>query len=180
MLQRMLVERFQLAVHHEQRVTTVYVLTLNRSDGRLGPNLAPRTCEAGSRIPFAELTPDAQKRLPASEQARTSVPCGSTTIASGFGLIGFGMKMSALAEAISGYWLGAPVLDRTGLSGGFDITIENIENQWGDRGLRTDSTVSDRPSLPAALQEQLGLKLETRREPFDTLVIDRLERPTED
>jgi len=179
MLQRMLASRFQLRVHTEQRLATVHVLTLARSDGKLGPHLTPRTppCEPGSRISVDDLPAAFRRGLPAG---LTTAPCGSTLIAGGDRMTGAGMTMAALAQAIEGYWLNERVFDRTGLTGGFDVLIENMVNQWGNRGPSVDNAASDAAPLPAALQEQLGLRIETRREPIDVLVIDRIERPSPD
>jgi uncharacterized protein (TIGR03435 family) len=62
------------------------------------------------------------------------------------------------------------VVDRTDLSGGFAIDLE-----WSP-----DQTSSDKPSIFTAVQEQLGLKLESTKAPVDVLVVDHVERPTED
>jgi uncharacterized protein (TIGR03435 family) len=64
---------------------------------------------------------------------------------------------------------GRLVSDRTGLTGLFDVDLE-----WAEEA------GSDKPSIFAAVQEQLGLKLESVREPVDVVVIDHVERPTED
>jgi uncharacterized protein (TIGR03435 family) len=61
------------------------------------------------------------------------------------------------------------VIDETGLQGTFDVTLE-----WSP-----DQTATDKPSIFTAVQEQLGLKLESAREPVDVLVIDHIERPSE-
>jgi uncharacterized protein (TIGR03435 family) len=65
-----------------------------------------------------------------------------------------------------------PVIDRTGLNGnfGFELKFAPATNPNPD---------PDRPHLITALEEQLGLKLEASRAPLDVLVIDRVERPTE-
>jgi len=63
---------------------------------------------------------------------------------------------------------GRPVLDRTGLAGMFDIDVKWSES--GDAG----------PSIFTALQEQLGLKLESSRDAFDVVVIDAIRRPIPD
>lgn len=179
MLQNMLAERFHLRVHSEQRIATVHVLTVARNDGKLGPHMTPRTppCEPGSRISVSDLPPDFRRGIPA---ALTTAPCGSTLIAGGDRMTGLGMTTAALAQAIEGYWLNEHVVDRTGLTGGFDILIENMVNQWGNRSPSLDATPSDAAPLPAALQEQLGLRIDARREPIDVLVIDRVERPSPD
>jgi uncharacterized protein (TIGR03435 family) len=65
---------------------------------------------------------------------------------------------------------GRIVVDRTGLKGPFTIDLE-----WSQ-----DQTASDKPSIFTAVQEQLGLKLESSRAPVDVLVIDSVERPTPD
>jgi len=62
------------------------------------------------------------------------------------------------------------VVDRTGLKGGFQIDLE----------YSPDQTATDKPSIFTAVQEQLGLKLEATRGSVDVVVIDRVERPTED
>ena len=68
-----------------------------------------------------------------------------------------------------------PVLDRTGLSGNFDFEL-----QWAP-GLQADSASADSsPSIFAAVQEQLGLKLESTKGPVDMVIVDHIERPTED
>jgi uncharacterized protein (TIGR03435 family) len=62
------------------------------------------------------------------------------------------------------------VVDRTGLEGRFDVELD-----WSP-----DQTATDKPSLFAAVQEQLGLKLESDRAPVTVVVIDHVERPVED
>jgi uncharacterized protein (TIGR03435 family) len=61
------------------------------------------------------------------------------------------------------------VVDRTGLQGAFDVEID-----W------SSDTSSDKPSIFTAVEEQLGLKLNFERNPVDVVVIDHVERPTED
>ena len=67
--------------------------------------------------------------------------------------------------------LGELVADRTGLSGEYDFTLEWVRNL-------ADSAAG--PSLFTALNEQLGLRLEPAKTPVQAVVIDRVERPTED
>jgi uncharacterized protein (TIGR03435 family) len=67
------------------------------------------------------------------------------------------------------------VIDRTGLKGLFDIELK-----WTPENLRGAAPTGDDPSIFAALQEQLGLRLESQRGPVDFLVIDSIERPTPD
>ena len=70
-----------------------------------------------------------------------------------------------------------PVIDRTGLTGNFDLDLSYTP----DSPVRGAVPVpSDGPSIFTALQEQLGLKLDARKGPVDVFVIDRAERPTPD
>jgi uncharacterized protein (TIGR03435 family) len=78
--------------------------------------------------------------------------------------------------------VGRMVLDRTGLEGSYDLEVEfSPEAQAmsaGDSPAGPDRPAADRPSIYTALQEQLGLKLESRRGPVDVLIVDRAELPT--
>ena len=65
----------------------------------------------------------------------------------------------------SGTELATPVIDRTGLTGSYDIEFEWQPNRGAD------TSVANKPSIPTALQEQLGLRLELRREPMDVRLI---------
>jgi uncharacterized protein (TIGR03435 family) len=78
-------------------------------------------------------------------------------------------NMPRLAEILAGQ-VGDLVADRTGLAGEYDFTLEWVPNQ-------NDSTAG--PSLFTALDEQLGLRLESAKSPVQAIVIDRIERPTE-
>ena len=77
--------------------------------------------------------------------------------------------MAKLADSLARD-VGSPVTDLTGTPGAYDFTLE-----WSTEGDATDV----QSALFAALQQQLGLKLESRKLPVDLLVIDRAEKPTE-
>lgn len=96
--------------------------------------------------------------------------------------------ISALASLLA-QQLGRPVLDKTGLQGNFDFKLEWTPDE-GQRGIglgEPDRTAADTappvdssgPSVFTALQEQLGLKLESQRGPAEILVIDHIEKPSE-
>ena len=95
-------------------------------------------------------------------------------------LEGIGLTIAQLAELISGLWLNTPVIDRTSLTGQYDVTLSNVENQWGPKGPSVTASSGDAVGVPVAIQEQLGLKLELGRAPLDVLVVDRVERPVFD
>ncbi len=91
---------------------------------------------------------------------------------SGGDLIARGIPLSMLAAQLAND-LERPVLDETGIAGTFDINL-----QWTPDSTEQKPDPS-RPSLFTAVQEQLGLKLESRKGPVEILVIDRAERPSE-
>jgi uncharacterized protein (TIGR03435 family) len=78
-------------------------------------------------------------------------------------------------EAGLGFYSGRPLLDKTGLTGNYDFTLECLLNPTNP-----DASVAgaDLPSFATAVQEQLGLKLEPATAPYDTIVIDRVEKPS--
>jgi uncharacterized protein (TIGR03435 family) len=79
------------------------------------------------------------------------------------------MSSDLLMQVLAGV-SGRIVVNRTGLAGPFRVDLEYAPDQ----------AASDKPSIFTAVQEQLGLKLEPSRGPVDVLVIDHVERPTED
>jgi len=92
-------------------------------------------------------------------------------------LKGTGQTLDRLATALAGFAADRMVVERTGLKGLYDIDL-----QWTPDNLRTGgaATTSDYPSLFTALQEQLGLKLESSRGPVEFVVVDSVERPSPD
>jgi uncharacterized protein (TIGR03435 family) len=86
-------------------------------------------------------------------------------------------SVSLLAEELSKE-IGRPVVDQTGIAGRYDLTLKWTPD---DRAPSTDSSDASRsgPSLYTAIQEQLGLKLEPTRGPVEVLVVDYVEKPSE-
>lgn len=167
MLRRMLADRFTLVARMDKRELPAYVLSVARP-GRLGPNLKARVppCEAGTRLP-AESVP--ANMLPV---------CGPGRVG-GRMLQAVGITMPTLAGILTDFWLDAPVVDRTGLAGQYDVSLTNFVNQWTDDPLGAELSDPNAARLPVAMEEQLGLKLELHRALQDVVVIDGLERPTE-
>jgi uncharacterized protein (TIGR03435 family) len=104
-------------------------------------------------------------------------PCANPALSCGsFGLEatrmeGRGVSMASLTNGLAAL-LGRPVIDNTGFPGTFDTTLEfaPLDNPSGD---------STRPTLFTVIQEKLGLRLESEKGPSEILVIDRVERPSE-
>ena len=88
-----------------------------------------------------------------------------------------GVTMPNFARAILAGWTDRIVEDRTGLRGGYDLDLEFTPNTGGAPA--TAAVGGESLSLFTALEEQLGLKLRPARATVDVLVIDRVERPTE-
>ena len=181
MLRVLLADRFGLAVHKETRELPVYSLVLARSDGRLGPQLRPSTTDCSAAAGRA--------RGAGPARGPGDPPVCGTSVGPGFIMAG-GRTMAQIATAFStltntGSSLNRLVVDRTGLDGPFDMTLrftpDNIPN-FGPAGAPggPPPVDPDGPSVFTAVQEQLGLKLDSQRGPVEVLVIDRVQRPTED
>jgi uncharacterized protein (TIGR03435 family) len=193
MLRAMLADRFKLAVHFEKREQPAFDLILARSDGRLGPGIKPVDVDC-ERI-AAERTADAARNAgtppPQGQRPDFNAPLPPCTVRivgtavrdrSGDrqGRLGDLMEgettMANLAVALRP-WTGRFVVNKTGLFGSYRVTM-NFDSAAVRRGPDAASTPDAGPSVFTAVQEQLGLKLESSRAPLETLIIDRLERPT--
>jgi uncharacterized protein (TIGR03435 family) len=97
-------------------------------------------------------------------------PRGPLTFGQTISWTAHGITIADMALTLASFVRG-PVVDRTGLSGPFDFDMK-----WTDKTGDTGDAVT----LVTALQEQLGLKLESSRGPVDVLVIEHIERPTPD
>jgi uncharacterized protein (TIGR03435 family) len=180
MMQRLLADRFKLVVHIEKREMPIYALTLARNDRKLGPRLteAGRDCEA---LMAAMMKPPAPgEKPPTSPQLPSGAPACGLQMHFGGRLWAGGTSMEQLARHLSN-WLGRITVDRTGLTGGFDFEVGfAVEPSMLPAGVEQPPPLApDQPPLVTALAEQLGVKLQAERAPVEVLVIDRLERPTE-
>jgi uncharacterized protein (TIGR03435 family) len=169
MMRSLLADRFKLKLHFETREAPVFALMAVKP-GKPAPLLQPHPKDESCAAP--------PSNQPASQfpaicggllQMRPSAP----------GLVRFGARnvtMEFIANLlVSMGALDRPVLDQTGLAGTFDFALEYVYQPPGG-DLRTD--------LPGllfidALREQLGLKLESQKAPTEILVIDHVERPSE-
>ena len=180
MVRALLADRFKLQVHRETREMPIYALVTARSDGKLGEKLKPSTTDcAALRARGGGAAP-----LPApGAPMQCGMRMGPGNILAG------GMPMSQLAMSLSNM-VGRIVVDRTGLTGSYDFELTYTPEQMAQGGLAGRGGAApgggvpaidpNGPSMYTAIQEQLGLKLDSQRGPVETLVIDRVERPTED
>lgn len=152
MLSTLLTERFQLALHREQKQFPIYVLTVLKSGARLKAGSASAT-DPSSVV--STVYPD-----------HVLMPARNASM---------GDFVAVLQRAI----LDRPVVDHTGLAGRYDFDLKWTPGErefGGELQLATSDTSS--PPLVVALQEQLGLKLEATRGPAAAIVIDRVEKPS--
>jgi len=175
MLRTLLEDRFKLVVHHESRQASVYALLLARRDGRLGSQL--RRSDLDCRALLL-----ARGDSPVPPQAPGERPLCRADTTPGGSMSGGAVTMADFANVLA-RMTNRPVIDRTGLPGSFDLDLQFSPTGLpgaAPAGPDRSSSDDDRPSLFTALQEQLGLKLESTRTGVDVLVIDRAERPLPD
>ena len=173
LLRALLEDRFQLKVHRETKEGPIYALTVAAG----GLKLQPSNCvvvDPVRRSPppaVGEKRPEncgSVKGAPANGPVRTLSVTGlkmDETDSARVGIPGLNFYLSSI--------LGRAVVDKTGLTGRFDIRLEYTPAEL------ESATDNPAPSIFTAVQEQLGLKLESTRGPVELLIIDRVERPSE-
>ena len=169
-LQTLLEDRFKLKAHRETRQMDVYALVMAKPDGGPGPNLKPSTqdCAAAAEAAKRGSPPPAGPGAPI---------CG---IQGGPGRLRFGgLPASAFGQALSGP-AGRTVIDRTGLTGSWEFELKFTPVTRAAARPDQPAADPDAPSFFTAVQEQLGLKLESTKGPVEVIVIDSIDRPTED
>jgi uncharacterized protein (TIGR03435 family) len=163
MLQSLLADRFQLAVRRNVKELSVYALAVTKGGIKFAQS-RPESCIAP---------------LPGAARADGEPPvfCGSIQMRRGR-LDAPGISMTRMVRVLTDFGnLGRPVVDSTGLTGTFDIHLVFAPDE-ADTGEPPPSVDPAVPSIFTALQEQLGLRLESSKSPVDVLVIDRVERPS--
>jgi uncharacterized protein (TIGR03435 family) len=157
MLRNLLALRFKLVFHRERKEMPIYALTVSRG---------------GLKLKASVVSPDATPEGPPAlafviSPQGVTLPARSATV---------GEFASVLQRAA----LSRPVIDQTGISGRYDFDLDFLpdETQFGGLGLKPNPE-TPKPDLFAALQQQLGLKLEATRGPVEVLIVDKAERPSE-
>ena len=194
MLINLLKDRFKLMTHAESREMPAFDLVLARNDGRPGPQFTASSAECQATIKErAEAGPGrgGPPPLPGTPGGPplfdpAKPPCGS--MRTGPGIIGGGgLPLSQLVQMLSQF-AGRPINDKTKLTGLFDFTLTFTpepglgNSPFGPPPAGAPPLAADpnAPNLFTALQEQLGLRLDSVRAPVDVVVVDRVERPTFD
>jgi len=155
LIQSVLTERFKLAFHHEQRELSVYALTV-----------------AKGGKPKMTVTAD----KPSDNRNFLFRGLGDLTVTNS--------TMKDFCDGMQGAVMDKPVVDHTGLTDRYDFQLrwtpdESQFAQMGSRGPVSTEDSNAPPTLETALQEQLGLKLEPAKAMTDVIVIDHLEKPSE-
>jgi len=180
LVQGLLAERFKLVVHRETREIPIYALVMAKADGTRGPQLLPSTtdCDAINAAANAAARSGGAPPVPAAANGRPL--CGTRTTPGR--MMAGAVAMSNFARNLSNF-AGRITVDKTGLTGLFDLELQWTPDQLPPEGSLPPGLPGppvDGPSLFTAVQEQLGLKLDSQRGPVEVLVIDSAERPTPD
>jgi bla regulator protein blaR1 len=170
MLQAVLADRFGLVFHRETRELPIYTLIIAKNGSKLHEAKPGDTYPNGIKL---------QNGAPgAGVWTMMSLAGGSNLITAQ------AIALSSLLPSLA-YPLGRPIVDKTGLTGKYDFTLTYSLDQNpspsasapnGQPALASADPTA--PSLFTALQEQLGLKLESGKGPIEIIVIDHIERPS--
>ena len=186
MMQSLLEERFGLKVHVETRIMPVRAMVLVKR-GKLGPKLIPH--EQGTPCPEPPTAGASQPQPPPNPPF--PYVCGVYGLRrNADGTSDWGSRnttMALVAATLPSLGaLGSPVVDQTGLAGYFDVSVEfSMEATRNAMRVAAPSGTDTAPESPPgitfmdAVHEQLGLKLESTKAPVPMLVIDHIERPSQ-
>jgi len=156
LIQKLVVDRFELKFHSEKKELSVYTITVAKT---------------GSKLTKSQADPNSN-----GSQLFGRAPQGTN----------FNVRNATLTEVagtLQGAVLDKPVLDQTGLSGKYDFTLKFTPDasqmlSFGPAAPPAADTVDAFPDLFTAFQQQLGLKLESTKAPADVMVIDKVEKPS--
>jgi len=157
MLQAMLADRFHMRAHWETKQQPAYLMTIAKGGIKMQP----------TKLPIPEGDPSMAPTTP------TTVVHAHPT-AQGIEIDGERFSTRAIALMLSTQ-ARMPVTDKTGDTGYYDFTFKFVRDDLRDRFTGDDAY----PLLPAAAEEQLGLKLDLQKGPVDVMVIDHVELPSE-
>jgi uncharacterized protein (TIGR03435 family) len=158
MLQAMFKERCKLVMHREVKELSIYTLVVAKGD-----------------IKFKETDPTAE------HPGGIALPWGGVMVPTAGSMTLYGATSASLATLLSQIaHLGRPIEDHTGLTGKYDITIKPpAPSGPGSNEPKGMATASDPDSAIYSVLNDLGLKMESSKGPVETLVIDHMERPSE-
>jgi uncharacterized protein (TIGR03435 family) len=154
MVRKLMADRFKLTFHREKRELSVYAIEVGKTGPKLTKSAGTPNRPASTSIRF--------------DGAYPVLPATNATIAD-------------LADFLQAVVTDRPVLDETGLRERYDFTLKWTPDQFqfGGSGGQPPAVDAEAPDLFTAVQQQLGLKLESTKAPVEVLVIDHIERPSE-
>ncbi len=166
MARQLLAERFGLRAHIEPQIAEVHALVRTDASAPLPPGLRPAVASCAR-----DVAPKAETVLPACREALSKTIGGAFRVQLRDRPVGDFLILTGAREEIGD---GTPIVDRTGLTGRFDLDLEYV-----DQSAIVARTAQPGPPLAVAIVEQLGLRVETRRESVDVLVVESVTMPTE-
>jgi bla regulator protein blaR1 len=197
MMTNLLKDRFKLVTHTETRELPIFNLVVARQDGRLGAGLKPTSAECLTEMQARRGGPPPPGAGPGGPGRGAGAPlpppdfnqpaaCGMMRAGPGLANAS-GQPIAQIAQLLSQF-TGRPVYDKTNLAGSYDFDLKwapdtaAANNPFGPPppGGPVAAADPNAPNIYTAVQEQLGLKLDSARGPVEVIVIDRLERPTLD
>jgi uncharacterized protein (TIGR03435 family) len=182
MIRSMLTDRFGLRARNEMREMRVYELVLDRADGRLGPGLRPSTATCLGPFDLVDLDTTNRSIAPTPDGKPFFCPFGygygptSRMTASNMRMRDIAMFFGLIASVNMG------VIDRTGVEGRFDINLTfagDVELSPTAAPRPREVGATDVPTLPGAIRDQLGLRLQPTRALVEVLVVEQVQRPSE-
>jgi uncharacterized protein (TIGR03435 family) len=155
MIRKLLGERFQLKFHHEKRELSAFVLTVGKDGAKLQPT-----------------QPNGNLHGVGMQAAKT-----------GAMLFAYNSPVPAFTNFLQSLVLDRPVVDQTGLTGRYDLTVtftvdDSMFNGHPPAFPKPADGVEPAPNLFEAIQEQLGLKLTPEKAQVDVLAVDHVEKPS--
>ncbi len=182
MMQSLLEERFHLVIHHETREAPAYALVLAKP-ATLGPRIKPHPADDPdcAKTKFTKTTTGTEPTCGASSPIVSEAPGDFATAV-------YNMPMDAIAVELGrtaalgrvAYATGRRVVNRTGLTGAYDYMLEFAPEQALTAGPDTSAgSEPGGPSFTEAVKNQLGLELVPEKLPVEVIVVDRIEKPSE-
>lgn len=174
MWRALLADRMKLQAHYETREREAYHLALARADKRLGPQLQPSTIDCATPPPSGARPSGLDGQI---QMLKERCVLGFAGSGQWVGLYSGGTSIPDLARSLTSF-ARRPVVDRTGLEGNYSVALRFASDSAPQAGEPAPAT-QDAPPLLTALQEQLGLKLQSATIDGQVLVVDHIERPSD-
>src|ERR1700693_1270329 len=168
MMRNLLIERFRLAAHFEKKEVTGYQLVVAKGGPKLAASPGDPSQNDDSTKPPAPFT------MTLDEEGYPELPPGrhySMAIANDRARWRFADESLEHFAEVLGDQIHQPIINATGLTGKYDFVVS-----WSSAATQPNVPADSGPNIFAAIQEQLGLKLESKKLPVDTVVIDHIAR----